>query len=968
MKAVHRFFLIFLVSAGFLCFGIDSFAQGKASSNYSFTRLDDLNVSLRIKSIVLDQQGHIWIGGDNGLFRYDGENPQKIDIPYVKDIILDVNHLIVVADNGLFRIASELHGFTVDTLLLSNEQPSPDYLHYPKSAYITKGGDLWIIEDDAMVRYQKNALRRFRFQTPQGTNYLRHSFSLCEDSYGNLWLVGRNGSIFRFNEQTEAFEQVAHNLELRGVSAMISSGDNRIWIGDERGVHEVTVNQKGDILRTKTLHKIDLVWGLQLSDTGELLVVSRVNGIFLISGERISEPFLPDLQMEDALLLGTELWIAAPESVWYGRSTPLQPLSAISQEFIPTIRKSIGNSVLINEGRRLVGAQFSHEGYLLNPITKSFDEVFLNDALQEGGTIYYVSSQAVHSMDLATGQEQLLYKSEDETRWFDNVRLDLDAALWISDRMERPALQVKRSGEIVAWPSLSHCHALEEDPSGNLIAFGHKGQLWKQTGGEFVQLDWGMPEGEEDLTIEDLVYTNELVYLATSQGLFQIKLDEEGNPIKGTLKVLHDQAVINIELDRRNPDCLWFTNENNLFKLEFGEQVCYGKESGVPLNFIISRGLLLDNNQHLWLATSRGLLNMATAEDSSPRAISPKIARLRKGQENITVVNSQLGTFSTTDRILMELTNVGFPKSNRQFLGIIRDEVGDTVATFDGQQVALPNLAPDQYELLLLVQQNGKRISEPTAYTFRIRKPWYLSTVALILYIAITIVLIVLIVRLYNQRLLLSKKKLEAEISSRTADLEKQSQAIISQQKQLIEQKDQLLSKTKALHEAKDALLKAEQKNNSFKREQMRKELSFKSKQLTTNVLNVLEKNEYLLQISEQLLKIAKEKDLSAIKTATRKLGQQTKNTVKQDQRWEEFRVYFEQIHHEFYAKLRMSNPNLSANDLKHCALIRLQISLEDSGRLLGVSSETVRITRYRIQKKTEFSNQQALFEYLLGL
>ena len=89
---------------------------------------------------------------------------------------------------------------------------------------------------------------------------------------------------------------------------------------------------------------------------------------------------------------------------------------------------------------------------------------------------------------------------------------------------------------------------------------------------------------------------------------------------------------------------------------------------------------------------------------------------------------------------------------------------------------------------------------------------------------------------------------------------------------------------------------------------------------------------------------------------------------LKKDKKWEEFKLYFEQVYTGFYSKLKLNYPELTSNDLRHCALTRLNLSLEESGTLLGISPESVRMSRFRIQKKMQLSSQQAFVEFLMKM
>jgi len=191
---------------------------------------------------------------------------------------------------------------------------------------------------------------------------------------------------------------------------------------------------------------------------------------------------------------------------------------------------------------------------------------------------------------------------------------------------------------------------------------------------------------------------------------------------------------------------------------------------------------------------------------------------------------------------------------------------------------------------------------------------------------------------------------------------------LIENQRQIITQQKELIQKNTNLTETQKALNASEIQYLELKKNQMQLELDLKAKQLTTHTLNLVEKNQLLLEISKTLETLSKNKDNKETTQNIRKLSQQIKNSIKNDNHWESFRLYFEQVHSDFYTKLKVAYPNLTTNDLKQCALVKLNLSLEDSATLLGVSSESVRISRYRIQKKMDLTSQVSFYDFLMRL
>ncbi|WP_299184157.1 hypothetical protein [uncultured Aquimarina sp.] len=62
---------------------------------------------------------------------------------------------------------------------------------------------------------------------------------------------------------------------------------------------------------------------------------------------------------------------------------------------------------------------------------------------------------------------------------------------------------------------------------------------------------------------------------------------------------------------------------------------------------------------------------------------------------------------------------------------------------------------------------------------------------------------------------------------------------------------------------------------------------------------------------------------------------------------------------------LKDNYPQLTANDIKHCLLLKLNLSIKDCSQLLSVSSHAIKMARKRIKKKMELPEETRLKEFL---
>jgi tetratricopeptide (TPR) repeat protein len=179
--------------------------------------------------------------------------------------------------------------------------------------------------------------------------------------------------------------------------------------------------------------------------------------------------------------------------------------------------------------------------------------------------------------------------------------------------------------------------------------------------------------------------------------------------------------------------------------------------------------------------------------------------------------------------------------------------------------------------------------------------------------------------------------------------------------------KDRLLhSQQKKLHQTEQALSKAELESSRIKEEELLKELAYKNKSLTTYALSMVQKNEILEEVKESVELIIKKPDNQA--EHFKKLSRIIDYGFTLDKDWEDFKLYFEDVHTDFFTKLRERYPDLGGADLKLCALIRLNLNVKQAAAILRISPDSVKVARYRLRKKFNLQTEDNLTGFIMAL
>jgi DNA-binding CsgD family transcriptional regulator/cell division protein FtsL len=158
----------------------------------------------------------------------------------------------------------------------------------------------------------------------------------------------------------------------------------------------------------------------------------------------------------------------------------------------------------------------------------------------------------------------------------------------------------------------------------------------------------------------------------------------------------------------------------------------------------------------------------------------------------------------------------------------------------------------------------------------------------------------------------------------------------------------------------KDRLLR---KSLELENEKLNLDLEYKNKELTTNVIYLAKTNEFIADVAEKLVKrriYFTRENQKLIDELIRDLQSfSDKNT------WREFELRFQEVHINFYTKLLELHPDLSANEKKLCAFLRLNMTTKEISAITYQSLNSITVARSRLRKKLGVDKEENLITYL---
>ncbi|WP_146608990.1 tetratricopeptide repeat protein [Gelidibacter algens] len=172
----------------------------------------------------------------------------------------------------------------------------------------------------------------------------------------------------------------------------------------------------------------------------------------------------------------------------------------------------------------------------------------------------------------------------------------------------------------------------------------------------------------------------------------------------------------------------------------------------------------------------------------------------------------------------------------------------------------------------------------------------------------------------------------------------------------------------KQILEYQQQLLQADLDKKMAEEVALKREIDIKVSSLTSYSLNIAHKNKMLFDVSRTLSNL-KDRNSELVKTKLQELVEEIESDLSNNNEWIELMGYFGQIHPTFFENIKnVASEKLSSSEMRLCMLLRLNLSSKEIAEILHITSDSVRIARYRVRKKLPINSKEDLQAYLLHL
>nr|WP_319509536.1 two-component regulator propeller domain-containing protein [uncultured Draconibacterium sp.] len=806
MKSIRtiRTILIF-----FLLFGIKMVCANKNDLRFQQISPPGGFTLDRIQSINQDNLGYIWLGTSQGLIRYDSHNAKwfqpipgdslSLSSRRVQDIFCDdLNQIWVSTNDGLclfdrstqqfrrikytYEDGSKPHNLIRATLKISDEK-------------------LLIIDHLYLgcLNLRTNQFSRI------DTNQIQLPTTIYRDNSNRIWIGTSTGDIFLYNPIENSVKKlISNNVEVR----CIYTDNNQIWIGTE-GQGAKLFDLEGNLIK-----QLSFVDAVNNSNKGHVRVIKRdtygrlwfgtYQGLFMDDGRKLTRfkpedyPGLPHNSIY-------EIFEDQQGGLWFGTWSGGVALIHHSDNNFETFRHSSSpNSIssntataltLISNNNMLVGTELGG----LNKLNINIGE-FNNIQLSENESIQNIKSLCKDTKGgiwVGTFRKGLWYKSAVSNKFkvFDFGPDDgkhisqssvyslcaVDSGVWIGTfpaggvnfysfktKSIRRCFLDRNDG--VDWAHITPYDLLADTKSnlwiGTVYGAIYKihiptGQITKRETSDLAALDisntihyfWENSSGE--------------VWIGTNKGILIYNPESTSFKTFNPDGVLTGKSIYSVIQDANKQ--IWIATNNGLF--------LYNPEQNTARNFLYSDGIqsnlfypksvaqdvmgniyfggpngitkINPNNIKLNDRKPFTIINEITTKDN--RTIYPVYSKNHEIEEVIFRPGENTLRFSfSADNYLM-------PEKNRYKYRLV-NYYDDWIDIGNEGSVLLTSVKPGEYIFEVKACNNDGIWNEtPTQLKFEIKKYWYNSNLAYVVYFLFLATLTYFIARFYLSQLKLKR-------------------------------------------------------------------------------------------------------------------------------------------------------------------------------------------------------------------
>jgi ligand-binding sensor domain-containing protein len=645
----------------------------------------------QVSSVVQDQAGFIWIGSQNGLYRFDGVHfdihSMNTESQFIYQLQEDEGQLLFINDIGIYQIEGLHTEPLVKPLLEGTINETAALPFYPNDFITSKDESIWISQSNHSIgRFQQGDFQKYPFSKTDKEQKL----AIQEDAEGDIWVLSPLDGLFRFNNTSNAFEK---KLGPDNGNALLVHNDYLLLGNDALQLYSIQDNEPR-LIKKMELGQDDLITTMYVDDKGQYFVGTQKGKLFIMADfnsplqtiygaseahrvEELNFGHIHEIYVTtDSSSNHDRLWVASATGLWL-----------LQERFFKTVEKlPMVNPINIVMGK--AGRAWAPINYLfeITPHEDEFtarpvlDDLQVNAVAEDKAGFIWVATSTPRIALLKYAGNQLIKRYDEfheRGESIFNLFPDSKGNLWICQApLDKPIVGIARintEGVIEYYDETrgfnSRVLAIKESSRGEIYTagIGEKSYLYRfdPEQGRFMNLSLPLPFEAmlnfeaHDLTIDD----RGIVWLATTDGL----LCYDGEKITLIQNDVLGQEEVRGVTHYSNNNIWIATATKGLVFHQQNTSTTLGETEGLPAIISAYRCIATDAKGHLWAGMAEGLVYSRISAATLPYSNSPKIRALTIGHQELTRGFYEGLQLKKDQQLHLSFTNLSYPAKNVQY-------------------------------------------------------------------------------------------------------------------------------------------------------------------------------------------------------------------------------------------------------------------------------------------------------------
>jgi len=777
----------------------------------------------QVSTVLQDQAGFIWIGSQNGLYRFDGIHFDLYSMhtksQFVHQLHEREDQLLFVNDMGIYQIDDLLSQPKVIPLIEGTINETAGLPFYPNDFAPAKDQEIWLTQSNHSVgRLQQEDFKTYPFSKTDKAQKL----GIHKDSKGGIWVLSPLDGLFYFDKAANTFKK---KLNIKNGNALLIHKDYLLVGNDALRVYKIQEN-KLQLIKTIELDD-DLITAMYADENDQYVIGTRKGKLFMVSdlndppqtiyganeAHRVEEldfgPINEIYVTTDSKSNNDKLWVCSETGLWL-----------LQKRFFKTVKNlPLNNPISIamgNQGKAWAPINYlfeispNQDEFTARPI---FDNLQATAVAQDKAGFLWVTTANPKVELLKYDKNRIVKRYDDfhergETIF--NLFPDSKGNLWFCQApLNKPIIgiaKIDEKGAITYYDETkgfaSRILAIKESARGEIYAagIGEKSYLYRfdPVEDQFVNLSPALPFTAmlnfeaHDLTVDD----SGVVWLATTDGLLRY----DGEKITLIQNDILGQEEVRGVTHYSNNNIWISTATKGLVFHQQNTSTVLGETEGLPAVISAYRCITTDDQGRLWAGTAEGLVYSRMSAATLPYSNPPRIRKIMINQRVLPEGFNEVLKIKKSQELNLYFTNLSFPARNVQYQYRLLPKEDRQImleeqlwqSNGNNNSLSLSQIELGNYYIELRAKQpGGYQWSKPLEIQLNVFLPLYLQTWFIYSSIGLLVLFISYYFRFYVRRrfnrlqqvLKYSNEKLaikEAQLHQKIQEFEEQQEELDS--------------------------------------------------------------------------------------------------------------------------------------------------------------------------------------------